>query len=145
MAADSTTKAITQRAEHASHGCPTSGEIHRMSGDAAMLRDARRMVAGALGKAATDLRNTAVLLTGELVTNALVHGGGWFLLEVAVSDAGVRVEVTDGNGTRPRVLRPSGEREHGRGMAIVDAMAGRWGTDERGTHKVVWFELDAAA
>lgn len=113
----------------------------RMAGDAGALRAARKTVGEALAGADAGTRETAVLAAGELVTNALVHGGGWFLLDVHVDQREVRVEVTDASAAQPRVLRPDMSRQHGRGMAIVDAVAERWGTDHRGSHKVVWFVL----
>lgn len=113
----------------------------RMAGDVGALRDARHLVADALGGVSEEMRDVAVLLAGEVVTNAVVHGGGWFMLEVEATEDRVRVEVTDADPAQPRVLRLSGEREHGRGMAIVDKVASVWGTDDGGTYKVVWFEL----
>lgn len=114
----------------------------RMAGDAAAVRDARSLVAEALLGADDELRDAAVLLADEVVTNAVVHGGGWFLLQVDAGPETVRIEVTDANAAQPRVLQASGEREHGRGLAIVDTLATRWGTEHLGTHKIVWFELD---
>lgn len=80
-------------------------------------------------------------MAGEVVPNAVIHGGGGFFLEVEVHAGRVRVAVTDANPATPVVLRPSLSRDHGRGMAIVDALASRWGTEHAGTRKVVWFEL----
>lgn len=116
-----------------------------MTGDAGSLRDARHLVDDALTGAPESLRSAVVLMAGEVLTNAVVHGGGWFLLHLDANARRVRVEVTDATAAQPRILRPNGEREHGRGMAIVDALATTWGTDHRGTHKVVWFELVADA
>jgi anti-sigma regulatory factor (Ser/Thr protein kinase) len=113
----------------------------RMAGDASALRDARRVVADTLAGAPEELRDAAVLLAGEILTNAVVHGGGWFLLQVDAGPDVLYVEVADSTAGHPRVLHPNSEREHGRGMAIVDAMASAWGTKQRGSHKVVWFEL----
>jgi hypothetical protein len=62
---------------------------------------------------------------------------------VDVDPARVRVEVTDARSAAPRLLGADGMREHGRGLAIVDALATRWGTEHLGTHKTVWFELSA--
>lgn len=115
----------------------------RMAGDAASLRDARHMVAEALGGVAQEVRDAAVLLAGEILTNAVVHGGGWFLIQVDTAPDWIYVEVADSTPGQPTVLHPSSEREHGRGMAIVDAIASAWGSEQRGTHKVVWFELPA--
>lgn len=113
----------------------------QMTGDAGSLREARHLVDDALRSSPERIRSAVVLMAGEILTNAVVHGGGWFLLSLDVSTWRVRVEVTDATAGQPRVLRPNGIREHGRGMAIVDAMATKWGTDHLGTHKVVWFEL----
>jgi hypothetical protein len=35
--------------------------------------------------------------------------------------------------------------EHGRGVLLVDALATRWGVDQRAGGKTVWFELDLDA
>lgn len=99
------------------------------------------MVADVLADAPADVTDAAVLLTGEILTNAVVHGGGWFLLHVDTDPDRIYVEVADSTPGCPMVLHPSSEREHGRGMAIVDAIASAWGTEQRGSHKAVWFEL----
>lgn len=99
------------------------------------------MVADTLADAAPDVRDTSVLLAGELVMNALLHGGGRFLLHVTADPGLVRVEVSDTTASQPRVLPPDGTREYGRGMAIVDALASAWGTGPCDGGKVVWFEI----
>ncbi|MGH9099807.1 MAG: hypothetical protein ACRDV8_06195, partial [Acidimicrobiales bacterium] len=53
----------------------SSGHRRTMSGDAASLCDARHMVASALEESSPELREVAALLTGEVVTNAVLHGG----------------------------------------------------------------------
>jgi serine/threonine-protein kinase RsbW len=113
----------------------------RMAGDASSLRAARHMVADVLAEAPADVTDAAVLLAGEILTNAVVHGGGWFLLHVDADPDRIYVEVADSTPGCPTVLHPSSDREHGRGMAIVDAIASAWGTEQRGSHKAVWFEL----
>lgn len=117
----------------------------RIAGDVGTVRDARHLVADALADALDDLRDTAVLLADEIVTNAVLHGGGRFCLQVDAAPHVIRVEVTDDDPTEPRVLHASDEHEHGRGLAIVDTLATRWGTEHLGSHKVVWFELVATA
>ncbi len=120
-----------------------SAQRLRLTGDATSVRDARQLIAEASSAFSQEVRDAAVLLVGEIVTNAVVHGGGWFLLEVDVAPTRIRVEVTDSTPGSPRVLRMTGEREHGRGMAIVDTLASAWGTEHLGSHKVVWFEISA--
>ncbi len=137
------TTAATTRTTTDSKGPPPRESPHqvRVTGDAESLRDARRLVADALSGWPEHARDVAVLLTSEVITNAVVHGGGRFLLQVDVGRGRVRVEVTDATTRPPRVLAFTGDREHGRGMAIVDAMATTWGTVRLGSHKAVWFEL----
>lgn len=115
----------------------------RIAGDAASLRGARHLVDEALIGYPFELREAAVLLAAEIATNAVVHGGGWFLLQVDLTPDRLRVEVTDSSPGQPRVLEMNSDREYGRGMAIVDAIATKWGSDRLGTRKVVWFELCA--
>ena len=82
------------------------------------------------------------LLVSEVVTNAVLHGGG-ASVEVTVSDHGsaVRVGVVDSNPDQPVVGNPDPQRPNGRGMLLVDRIATRWGTDVLpGKTKRVWFE-----
>lgn len=140
------TTATTDRAssQEAQKRGPSRQRRLRMAGDASSLRDARHMVADALAEVPAEVRDAAVLLAGEVLTNAVVHGGGWFLLQVDAAAEWIYVEVADSSGGHPTVLHPSSDREHGRGMAIVDAIASSWGAEQRGSHKIVWFELQVA-
>lgn len=113
----------------------------RMAGDVTSVRAARHLVSEMLADGPPDLRDAAVLLAGELVTNAVVHGGGWFLFQVDAAPDRLRVEVTDSVAVQPRLMELTEDREHGRGIAIVDAFATKWGADHLGSDKVVWFEI----
>jgi anti-sigma regulatory factor (Ser/Thr protein kinase) len=84
---------------------------------------------------------TAALLTDELVTNAVVHGSQPLALTFDLGEDRLRVSVTDGTMSMPRIMSPSVTREHGRGISIVDALSTRWGTHVAGEVKEVWFEL----
>jgi anti-sigma regulatory factor (Ser/Thr protein kinase) len=90
-----------------------------------------------------DLAETATLLVSELVTNAVLHGDGDRRLDVEATGDAVRFAVHDGGAGRPerRQARP-GELS-GRGLALVEALAPRWGVEPRpDSGKIVWFELD---
>jgi anti-sigma regulatory factor (Ser/Thr protein kinase) len=106
---------------------------------------ARRQVAD-LGAAWPDeLRDIAVLLTSELVTNALRYGDGAICLTVRQTPGTVHIGIQDANPTTPRVITgrdATGER--GRGMLLVDRLATRWGHTPSAVPpgKIVWFELD---
>jgi anti-anti-sigma factor len=91
-----------------------------------------------------------VLLTSEIVTNAVVHPGDRLAegigLRIFTYPQGIRVEVDDaGPGFDPTVPMVPGP-ERGRGLFLVDRFASRWGTDhvedDRGRRFMVWFELD---
>jgi two-component sensor histidine kinase len=90
----------------------------------------------------------AALLVTELVTNALRHAkplpGG--VLRVAWDFAGTSLllRVTDGGGGIGAPHRQeAGPRDtRGRGLAIVESVAVRWGTDRvDGSLNTVWAEL----
>ncbi|WP_437072972.1 ATP-binding protein [Streptomyces sp. enrichment culture] len=84
----------------------------------------------------------AELLTSELVTNALVHTDRDAVLTATVSPHGLRVEVRDFVGRRPRLRVPSADDgTHGRGLVLVQALADAWGVRAHGVGKAVWFEL----
>jgi anti-sigma regulatory factor (Ser/Thr protein kinase) len=83
----------------------------------------------------------ARLLVSELVTNAVMHGRGSITLRAELDDDRVLVEVIDeGAGFERTVRQHDFASIGGRGLAIVDSAASRWGIHEGTTH--VWFELE---
>jgi len=103
---------------------------------------ARRSIADWLEPAVdADQLDTARLLVSELVTNAVVHGHGEIMLRATLDDNRLLVEVIDeGRGFERTVRQQDFASIGGRGLAIVDAEASRWGIHEGTTH--VWFELE---
>lgn len=89
-----------------------------------------------------ELRETAVLLVSEVVTNALRHADGFIALELSRYPDRVRVDVTDETERVPADADAALLDESGRGVPIMDALSDRWGSAPRGIGKVVWFELD---
>lgn len=88
-----------------------------------------------------DELDTARLLVSELVTNAVVHGQGDITLRATLDEDRLMVEVIDeGRGFELTVRQQDFASIGGRGLAIVDAEASRWGIHEGTTH--VWFELE---
>jgi anti-sigma regulatory factor (Ser/Thr protein kinase) len=111
----------------------------------AMARDVvTRVVTGAT--AAEHRMDDLRLLTSEIVTNALRHGGlrsrDTISVAVDVSPRKVRVEVADrGPGFDPEALvEPSPEKVGGWGLALVKQLADAWGVI-RNEPNFVWFEL----
>jgi len=94
-----------------------------------------------------ELTETAVLLLSELMTNAYRHAkvspGREIRARCVLEADRLRVSVTDANDTLPAPRETSPEDESGRGLALVAALAGEWGTEPRpgGIGKTIWFEL----
>ncbi|MFE9558456.1 ATP-binding protein [Streptomyces sp. NPDC006692] len=84
----------------------------------------------------------------EMVTNALVHGGGGDIgFRMIRTDRGVRVEVADSSPASASALRASPDEEHGRGLLMVQAFSDSWGTRARGggVGKWMWAYFATAA
>ncbi|MFI6574638.1 ATP-binding protein [Nocardiopsis sp. NPDC050513] len=127
------------------------GESHRLPGVLDSARTARRAVDRFLrGLGRPDLVESAALVVGELVANAVVHGRPPVHLDLAwsVGDTpALRLDVHD----HGRILlhavdrHADDEAESGRGLVIVDHLAARWGLSPHpvhGTH--AWAEIAAA-
>ena len=110
-------------------------------------RVARRAVEQCVGAdAPTEFLSDAVLLTSELVTNAVTHtdGGSELSAHFDPSLGRLRVEVSDTSPVVPEIRggHPA-TNPGGRGLRIVDTVAARWGTTVLPSGKSVWFELSA--
>lgn len=94
---------------------------------------------------AGDTVAQALLLTSELVTNALTHGRSAATVAVSLAGATVRVEVHD--GAQSLAARPmagsAADAEAGRGLLLVDALAADWGFYRTPGGKAVYFTLRA--
>lgn len=95
-----------------------------------------------------DVVDDAVVLTSELVTNAVIHAGTAADVLCLRSEDGVRVEVGDRYPEREVPMQGAGQgfanldRENGRGLLLCAALASRWGVEYTPTRKHVWFRLD---
>jgi anti-sigma regulatory factor (Ser/Thr protein kinase) len=121
----------------------------RLSVDASSPRQARSFVAEQLRDWHYDEETVEIveLLTSELVTNVFRHANGPSDLTVDADGSGVRVGVSDLEEAGPirRFQPPTAESGHG--IAIVEALASRWGVDAHPSGgKTVWFRAapDAA-
>lgn len=118
-----------------------------LSLEAVAAQQARAVVRGLCEEAvvAADSVDTAVLLTSELVANAVIHGGGPTTLDARVQGSRLRITVGDHSSQPPVVVRtrhtPHAD-EGGRGLFLVSVLASRWGYAPSATAKTVWFELD---
>ncbi len=91
--------------------------------------------------------DAAVLLTSEVVSNAVGHAGpvrnGAGLTVMLRCHPGVvRVEVADGSSAQPVRRTPAPGGRNGRGVLLLDALASAWGSTPSPGGKTVWFEID---
>ncbi|WP_203350723.1 ATP-binding protein [Streptomyces sp. S-9] len=111
-------------------------------------RWARSRLAGSGIEADEPLAETLILLVSELVTNAVVHTGRPAVLRLslpcadAAEEVGVRLEVAARSGRAPMPRCAGDEATGGRGLALVDGLADRWGWSSEGAGKRIWCELD---
>ena len=118
----------------------------RLARDPGSARAARRFVRDALAGADEDVEDTVTLLVSELVTNAVVHGDSEVEVLVRLQPGTVRVEVTDSSDVAPVPRAAAEEDVSGRGLAMVESLARRWGVEPAaGGGKKVWFEVERVA
>lgn len=123
-----------------SDGPEAAFSMRRFGARPEQIHAVRSFVGSAADTAGVD-PGTAVLAASELATNVVLHARTAFEVTVATEPGHLRVELTDGSPVLPVVRWPGSGREHGRGMAIVDALADRWGAEPVVGGKVVWFEI----
>jgi anti-sigma regulatory factor (Ser/Thr protein kinase) len=84
----------------------------------------------------------AVLLTSELVTNAIGHETGETItLAVTCSFGQLRVDVHDTSRTLPVLVDAAADAEAGRGLMLVASLSATWGVYRTPTGKAVYFTL----
>lgn len=150
---------------------PVSARTARTALTEALLEWGFRVAVGDSPAAAVrgvDAIDTAMLLTSELVANAVLHAGTPLelvvhatcdILDVSVFDESLDpplavLDARSTGGPRPTGEEPAAEgpaasagdlvastREGGRGLWLLDALADEWGVDVLPTGKRVWFRL----
>jgi anti-sigma regulatory factor (Ser/Thr protein kinase) len=107
----------------------------------------RRFVADVLSRwgLPDPLVDLAVLVTSELVANAVNHAPPPGYLQVRADDRRIRIEVSDSSRREPRMVRPGDAVTGGRGLLLIDRLASRWGWDPEPPGKVVWCEVNLPA
>jgi anti-sigma regulatory factor (Ser/Thr protein kinase) len=94
----------------------------------------------------TDITDSVLLLTSELVTNATRHSGSpvgsGIEIIVDLDKGAIRVAVVDeGVGFAPDQPRVPSD-EGGWGLHLIRTLASRWGLERRGARTEVWFEIE---
>lgn len=111
-----------------------------------MVMVARRFVRDRLTAwEATDYLDSALVVTSELVTNAVLHARTTLTVKVEVQGPTVRVEVYDENPRLPIMAPCPPDATSGRGLSLVAALATSWGMENRDDGKVVWAAVGPAA
>ena len=85
------------------------------------------------------------VIISELATNAIVHGGSSFRASIERAAHVVRIAVEDVGPGLPLNRRVPQDALGGRGVAIVEELALRWGCDRLDGGKVLWAELAASS
>ena len=93
------------------------------------------------------LVDDAVLIASELLTNALqasqaLGNSTPIALRLLANHEQLIIEAWDQWVEDYDLTRTPGDDEHGRGLAVIDALSNRWGTGRLSDdYKVVWAEL----
>ena len=102
---------------------------------------ARAFVRSCLGDIEPDDCDAAVLMTSELVTNAVLHARTCVALCLAWGVDHVMVAVADDDNDQPVPKPRSTTRLGGRGLALVAELAVDWGSVTTVEGKVMWFSI----
>jgi anti-sigma regulatory factor (Ser/Thr protein kinase) len=120
------------------HGCRV-----RLTTGPGAAAEARRQVRAAIR--AWDLpfdQDVAVLLTSELVTNAIRHEvTGIVMLSITCSCGQLRVDVHDTSRFLPMLIDAPVDAETGRGLMLVSTLSAEWGFYRTPAGKAVYFTV----
>jgi anti-sigma regulatory factor (Ser/Thr protein kinase) len=125
---------------------PVDVELPAEASSAAAARAAVRSLvvgSGSQGTPRPDQQalDRVLLLTSEVVTNAILHARTPLRLTASVDNGQVRVCVYDSLRLLPRVRSYRADAGTGRGMHLVAALADQWGVEETSGGKCVWFTV----
>ena len=114
----------------------------RLAAAPAAPGEARRQVRAAIRAwdVPVDL-DVAVLLTSELVTNAIRHEPGEATLTINCSGGQLRVDVYDTGCSLPVLVDAPADAEAGRGLMLVATLSAEWGFYRTPAGKAVYFTL----
>jgi anti-sigma regulatory factor (Ser/Thr protein kinase) len=149
-----TTMAPPRPAErHERHECHERQERHerlgcrvRLATGPAAAAEARRRVRDAIRswQVPVDL-DAALLLTSELVTNAVRYEAGQgaqaVVLAITCSRGRLHVDVHDTSRSLPAVAEVPADAETGRGLLLVETLSDEWGFHRTTAGKAVYFTL----
>jgi anti-sigma regulatory factor (Ser/Thr protein kinase) len=119
------------------------GSRAQLSTGPAAAAEARRRVRAAIASWHIPVdQDAALLLTSELVTNAVRHEPGQaVMLVISCSRGRLRVDVHDTARTLPAVADVPADAESGRGLLLVETLSDEWGFYRTPAGKAVYFTL----
>ena len=129
---------------------PRPAERHglrvRLATGPAAAAEARRQVRAAIRSCPVPVDlDVALLLTSELVTNAVRHEAGHraqaVVLDINCSHGRFRVDVHDTSRSLPAVADVPADAETGRGLLLVETLSDEWGFYHTPAGKAVYFTL----
>jgi hypothetical protein len=84
----------------------------------------------------------AILLTSDLVTNAITYGDGETLtLAIRCSRGHLRIDVYDQSRFRPLGMDEPADTDAGRGLVLVAVLSTEWGSFRTPAGKAMYFTL----
>ena len=105
------------------------------------VREVRGFVRARVRGLADETESSVLLLTSELVTNAVLHARTRIEVTLALSAESVVVLVHDEDVALPE-QDPYGPREGGWGLGLVQALADSWAMHRQSSGgKTVWFRV----
>ncbi|MFF1779073.1 ATP-binding protein [Streptomyces virginiae] len=88
----------------------------------------------------------AEIAAGEVLANAVLHGGaGTASITARLRGDRLRFEVRDQSAAVPRKWAVQPDSEHGQGLILIAALADEHGVEHDGSGKSCWAEFDLAA
>jgi anti-sigma regulatory factor (Ser/Thr protein kinase) len=109
---------------------------------------ARQFVANSLRDAGVEgaVAQRLILVTSELVTNAVVHACSQVEVRVVVDSDDVCLAVLDEEPRHPRQVPSAQAGTSGRGLVLVNALVDEWGVSEipGSLGKIVWARVSRA-
>ncbi|MCL8012744.1 ATP-binding protein [Streptomyces sp. AS02] len=88
-----------------------------------------------------DMADSIRLVASELITNAVIHGGGPVTVTLYHRPGRLVIDVLDDNPAAPQTSCALADDESGRGLVLVELFASRCVWEPAGQGKRVWAEI----
>ena len=111
---------------------------------AAPLRQAASVALARIEGTTRESVRDVLVVVSELVQNVTQHTRSHGTLSITVTGSEATVEASDNNPTPARVQPPDSQRIGGRGLLLVQGIAGAWGVHAVAGGKKVWARIPIA-